>query len=99
MGNVRYVCLSDTHFGASNSLITHLADDGTVDASQPSHTLIALVDCLREVLSKLGDPAHPPTLVLNGDILDLALSSTSASSMVFERFVELAFPTDRAPLF
>ena len=97
MSNLRYVCLSDVHFGASNSMLTHLDARGEVEPSQPSRTLVALVDCLRKLREDLGGP--PPQLVLNGDVLDLALSSTSAASMAFERFVERAFPASGPQLF
>jgi len=36
--------------------------------------------------------AEKPTLILNGDLLELALTTTNQTAMAFERFVELAMP-------
>jgi hypothetical protein len=99
MPDVRYVCLSDTHFGADNSLLTNL-QPGTadVDPHQPSPVLQAFVTCLSDVISKNENPA-PPTLVLNGDIMELALTTDNNAAMAFERFMELIVPTATKPLF
>ena len=102
MSEIRYVCLSDVHFGASNSVLTHMTNDAGMmaDPTVPSSSLVALVDCLRDVITKCnGAGGTRPTLILNGDILDLALSTTAESAMAFERFMELAFVDDRGPLF
>lgn len=93
----RWVCLSDTHFGAENSLLTSVDAGGDVDPSRPSPVLQQLLACLRDLLRRTGD-GRRPTLVLNGDILELALAEDQVAAMTFERFVELAFdPSD--PLF
>ena len=69
MTTLRWVCLSDTHFGAENSLLSHVSDDASVDPDSASPVLEGLIACLREVVPR-GAPL--PTLVLNGDILELA---------------------------
>jgi metallophosphoesterase superfamily enzyme len=97
--DVRYVCLSDTHFGADNSLLTNL-QPGTPDADplRSSPVLQAFVACLSDVISK-NENADPPTLILNGDILELALTTDNNAAMAFERFMELVVPKGGKPLF
>jgi hypothetical protein len=99
MPDVRYVCLSDTHFGADNSLLTNVRPGtAAVDPLHPSPVLQALADCLSDVISKNENPV-PPTLILNGDILELALTTDNNAAMAFERFMELIVPKDGKPLF
>jgi hypothetical protein len=89
MPEIRYVCLSDTHFGADNSLLTHLGPgQRRADPTQRSAVLEQLLLCLRTLI----EPGQEkPTLVLNGDILELALATDNQAGMAFERFLELAF--------
>jgi hypothetical protein len=92
MPDIRYVCISDTHFGADNSLLTNLKAGGVgVDPSFPSPVLINLVACLRKIIAS-NSSGCKPTLILNGDILELALSADNMAAMAFERFMELAMP-------
>ncbi|MFA3919922.1 hypothetical protein [Ruegeria hyattellae] len=96
MGDIRYVCLSDMHFGADNSILTRLSStDGSVDPLHPSDVLLHLVNCLRNLVNgNSGD--RLPTLVLNGDILDLAFSTENVAAMAFRHFLELTMPEDPA---
>ncbi len=97
MPDIRYVCLSDLHLGQDDGLLTNLADDlSGSDVSRPSRTLEALVDGLRDLIGKNENQSIKPTLVLNGDILELALTTMNKAAMAFERFVELALPEDEA---
>jgi hypothetical protein len=92
MGDIRYVCLSDLHFGAENSLLTHVPVGGTaVDPFRPSPCLEAFIDCLAELIGHNSTNATKPELILNGDILELALAQDNQAAMTFERFLELAF--------
>ena len=50
--------------------------------------MVALVDCLRDLISRNENP-EPPTLVLGGDVLEFALATDNVAAMVFDRFVEL----------
>lgn len=68
------------------------------DDTQASEVLIKMVACLRDVVSKNTD-TQKPVLVLNGDIVELALTSTNKASMAFERFIELVMPADGEALF
>ena len=94
MAEISYVCLSDTHFGEEDSLFTNLKTASTeTDPLQPSPVMIQLIECLRTLISTNNNDVKP-TLILNGDILELALATTNEAAMVFERFLELAMPKD-----
>jgi Calcineurin-like phosphoesterase len=92
MSNIRYVCISDMHLGADSSVLTNLGPTG-VDPSKPSDVLVALVGCLRTLIAQNSDGARP-TLILNGDIFEFALSTDNLAAMAFQRFLELAMPAD-----
>jgi hypothetical protein len=92
MPDIRYVCVSDTHLGANNSLLTNLKTASSdVDASEPSPVMKRLVECLRYLISE-NEGKEKPTLILAGDILELALADTNQALMVFQRFIELIMP-------
>ena len=86
MPDVRYVCLSDLHFGATSSILTHLEHVDEVDLVHASPVLIALLDALEE-LAAANESGELPTLVLLGDVLELALTSSHVAAMVFDQFV------------
>jgi hypothetical protein len=93
MPEVRYVCLSDLHLGEEDSLLTNLATASTeVDPSQPSPVLEKLIGLLRDLVDVIGPKDRRPTLILNGDVLELALSPIHQAAMVFEKFVSLVLP-------
>ena len=99
MPKIQYVCLSDMHLGNTCSLLTHLdPKDLTPDPMKPSPVLTLLAECLRDLI-KRNDETEPkrildknyntkPTLILNGDILDLAFSMDNQAAMAFERFID-----------
>ena len=88
---IRWICLSDMHFGAENSLLSHVdPETASVDPDNPSPVLRALIACLREIVDLNGD-VPKPILVLNGDILEFALAQDNIAAMVFDRFIDLAF--------
>ncbi|MHC4249955.1 MAG: hypothetical protein ACYS9X_12580 [Planctomycetota bacterium] len=109
MSEICYVCLSDMHFGEEDSLLTYLKGEedyhrtgvlppqaDPVDVSRPSPVLQKLIECLRSLIGKCGGPVKP-VLILNGDILELDLTTTDKAAMAFERFIDLAFrPEDEA---
>jgi hypothetical protein len=89
MPSIRYVALSDLHLGQDESLLTHIdADTGSVISSVPSPSLRALAACLRELARQAAGPAKP-TLILNGDILELALCDSDHAIKTFAQFVAL----------
>ena len=92
MADIRYVVLSDLHFGAENSVLTSVVENPAgrfqADPGTPSPLLSAMLAGLRHLTA---DQETPPTLVLAGDVLDLALSPDAVADTAFERFVDLAF--------
>jgi hypothetical protein len=99
MPALRYVCLSDLHLGADNSILTAIRPGSIeTDPSRPSAVLSQFALCLRELLAHIAGP-EKPRLVLNGDILELALTDVNKAAMVYERFIELMFPPDDEGLF
>ncbi|MGH9279057.1 MAG: metallophosphoesterase [Acidimicrobiales bacterium] len=91
MPDIRYVCLSDLHFGAESSILTCL-DRARLepDPHQTSTVMHALVDGLAGLIGA-NEGTQKPRLILCGDILELALATDNIAAMVFERFIELVF--------
>lgn len=93
MSNIKYVCLSDLHLGEEGSLLTNLKKAQNVpDPSKPSPVMTALANCLKDLLKDNHDTK--PTLILNGDILELALCPINQAVQVFEHFVKLTMSPD-----
>jgi len=93
MPDIRYVCLSDMHLGAQNSLLTNLTPNNkSSDTSVASPVLTALIECLKELIAQNENKDKKPTLILAGDILELALTTDNLAAMAFERFIELILP-------
>lgn len=96
MTDIRYVIVSDLHFGAQNSVLTSLTEGPSsptdtgfrTDEERPTPALSGLVDGIRE-LTRGQD--RPPTLILAGDVLDLALSLDEVCSTVYRLFAHIAF--------
>ncbi|MCG6553230.1 MAG: metallophosphoesterase [Candidatus Magnetominusculus sp. LBB02] len=96
--DIRYVCLSDMHLGDEGSILTALEPGTTkVDTSQAAACLRSLVECMREAIGHNSAGAPKPTLILNGDTLEMALSTTDVAATVFMQFIELVF--EGSPLF
>lgn len=95
MPDIQYVCLSDMHLGAQNSLLTNLTpSNASSETSVASPVLSALVECLKDLIAQ-NENKEKPTLILAGDILELALTTENLAAMAFERFVELILPPDK----
>ncbi|HEU5237150.1 MAG TPA: metallophosphoesterase, partial [Pyrinomonadaceae bacterium] len=98
MPRIKYVCLSDMHLGAENSLLTKLTPDcADTEPTKPSPVLVQLVECLKSLIAH--NEGEKPTLILNGDILELALTTDNLAAMAFERFIEQIFPANGDRLF
>jgi len=92
MPDIKYVVFSDMHLGAENSLLTNLKDDTPqTDTTQPGPVLKQLMKCLGELINK-NESTGKPKLILNGDVAELALTTTNKACMAFQRFIELAMP-------
>ncbi len=99
MPDIRYVCLSDMHLGADNSVLTAIQQNSIETAPMQTDPVMSqFVACLRELM-RHNDGSEKPTLMLNGDILEMALTDVNKAAMVFERFIELVFPPDGEALF
>ncbi len=97
---LKFVCMSDMHLGAQNSVLSAIEADGmTVDRSTTSDVMKRLFAGLRELIGRLAPDGARPTLVLNGDILEFALTTDQIALTVFEQFIDLAFPVDGERLF
>lgn len=92
MPDIRYVILSDLHFGARNSVLSNVVDGengmSKVNPDEPGAVMRCMVDCLQELIYA-NEHWALPTLVLGGDVLELALADDDVAAMVFERFMEL----------
>ncbi|HLC16275.1 MAG TPA: metallophosphoesterase [Thermodesulfovibrionia bacterium] len=100
MSDISYVSLSDMHLGEEDSLLSvPLQDGNAIDPLQASPVMKRLADCLAELIKH--NQKKKPVLVLNGDILELALCTTNNAAMVFDRFIELTMKkdADKEPLF
>src|SRR5271169_1761243 len=85
MPPIKWVCVSDMHLGALNSVLTAVEPDGEkVDKAGVSPVLDALCTGLRS-LRRPGE--DPPQLVVLGDLFELALSSTDDAATTFAQFV------------
>jgi hypothetical protein len=88
--DIRYVCLSDMHLGEEDSLLTRVnPENGEADPTKKSPVLQELATSLNYLLARNEDQTLKPTLILLGDILELALTTDNVAAMAFERFIEL----------
>lgn len=96
MPDVRYVVVSDLHFGAENSPLTALSKSGdpVSDPTRQSPVLPAFAECLAEIVHANEDPALP-RLVLAGDIMEFALADDEVAIAVFEQFADLVLGEDK----
>ena len=97
MPQIRYVCMSDLHLGATNSVLTNL-DDAGEHLAGPAPLLQGVLQGLRQLIARSGTTA-PPTLVLHGDLFELALTTTERAAETFGHFVVEAWGGPEAPLF
>ena len=89
MPAIRWVCISDLHLGALNSVLTSVHPTGDhVEESSVSPVLVALCDAVRA----LSRGADPPQLVVLGDLFELALCSTSDAAATFAHLLEQLRP-------
>lgn len=100
MPKLRYVVISDLHLGASNSILTSVDEGCQPVTTGVTSTAHSLARCLRE-LARMSDT--PPKLVINGDLLELALATENLAGGVQEQFLlalsEGGWPFDDEVLF
>ena len=106
---IRAICLSDLHFGSETSVLTAVDKDFDTpldrhnlgpDINRTSPVLKSLVACLKCILdAQEGDNSEKkPSLVLAGDVLELALSTTNVAVSVFAQFIKLIFHETPLPV-
>ena len=91
MAEIRHVVISDLHFGATNSVLTSVVEQGGTFCAEPSTPSPLLTACTTALRHLLAGQDRRPTLVLAGDVLDLALSSDAIAITAFEGFVDQVF--------
>lgn len=85
--------LSDLHLGDRDSILTSLLPGTSeVDTQTPAPALEAFMGCVREVVTRHQNTA--PTLIANGDFVELAFGGVEQALMMFERFSEVALGPD-----
>ncbi len=85
MTAIRWVCVSDLHLGALNSLLTNVTADGErCEGTTASPVLAALCECLRSLRTPGQDP---PELVVLGDLFELALTAPEDAAAAFSQFI------------
>lgn len=98
---IRYAVMSDLHFGATNSVVTTIRPDRSAAGgfSADPDVVSPLLEAVLSALDGLtADQGEPPTLILAGDVLDLALSPDEVAIAAFSGFVDRAFGGGR-PVF
>ncbi len=99
---IRAICLSDLHFGSETSVLTAIDKDFDTplnrhefgpDINRTSPVLKSLVACLKCILDaqEVENSEKKPSLVLAGDVLELALATTNVAASVFAQFIKLIF--------
>jgi UDP-2,3-diacylglucosamine pyrophosphatase LpxH len=88
--SIRWICISDLHLGALNSLLTSVTADGEhVDVATASPVLAALGECLRALRQPGSDV---PELIVLGDLFELALTSREDAAGTFAQFISAVRP-------
>ena len=83
------------HLGEEDSLLTNI-EGGNLDTDKPSEVMVKMVECLKKIIGENKNKEKKPTLILNGDILELALTKTNIAAMTFDRFLELILKKEDA---
>ncbi len=102
MPHLTYVCLSDLHFGQEESLVTDLATASPETGfSHWTRVLNELVNCLKFVVKSCGPREEDqatrlakPTLILNGDTVEFALSPVNKALHAFQHFLRSVIEAD-----
>lgn len=88
---IRWICISDLHLGAENSLLTAVRDEGGLDLDRIAPVAEGLARCLRTLVA---GQSELPRLVLLGDALELALTPMEQTLRAFELFLRTLAGSD-----
>ncbi len=98
MADIKFICISDLHFGAYNSLLTNTDENGNPDFKVENPVLIHLLKIFEDVVSTVNR-RKKARFILNGDIFELALANTNEAVMSFDSFLRLCFSKSRKEIF
>ncbi len=98
MSDIQFICLSDLHFGAYNSLLTYTSPAGELVAGKKSEVLIQFLNIMEEIISSVNKK-RKAKFIFNGDIFELALANTNEAVMTFDSFLELTYTKSRKDFF
>lgn len=90
MPEIEYICLSDIHLGAYNSLFTYADNEARVDPGKCSLVLPQFISVLEKLVNSINKK-NKARIILNGDIFELALANTNEAAMAFDVFLEHLF--------
>jgi len=88
MAAIRYVCLSDLHLGEEDGLLTNIDGEGRLDFSSPAPVLKELAGRLEGLIEAING-GEAPTLVLCGDVLEMALAEVNEALLAFGQLMAL----------
>ncbi len=83
---IEYICISDIHLGAYNSLLCSIGEDGSQLSTTPPITK-GIFDILKLIISECN-LSKKPKLILNGDIFELAIANTNEAIFGFDIFLK-----------
>lgn len=86
--NLLFVSLSDLHLGEEDSLLTNLSlGEPVPEPRAPGPCMLALVNYLHAVKRWVNKEKSIPFLILNGDIIELAITSYPLAVAYFRLFL------------
>jgi hypothetical protein len=95
-----FLCMSDLHLGAKESLLSNYDDKKLRVSDDPGEVISTLAPALRATVAAIS-PKEPVRLVLLGDVLDLGLSGMGDVSRNLLHLLNALFPSahegDTAP--
>lgn len=89
MAEIRYLIVSDLHLGAANSILTALTPDNKLTIANQANGLLTQLARGLSTLASSNPSGVKPTLILNGDCLELALTGMNDAAMCFQRLLDL----------
>ena len=98
MNEIEYICISDIHLGAYNSLFSSIGENEKVNFNKTPPVLRGLIDILKNFIIELKQ-SKKPKFILNGDIFELAQANMNESVMAFDLFLREVYDTNGKKIF